>query len=276
MSVVITVAPTGPIASKADNPALPTQPQEIAEAVHQAYLAGASVAHIHLRDARDRPTADLDIARRTMDLIAERCPILIQLSTGVGLAVPFEERAALVELRPRMATLNPCTMTFGSGEFRNPPDDVARLARRMQELGVKPELEIYDTGHLDACLRLRDAGLLRDGPLQFSLVLGVAGGMAATADNLLTMVRRLPPDCVWQVIAIGRANLELTAMGLALGGNARAGLEDALYLRKGELSPGNLPLVQRAANLAATLDRPTASVEETAALLRLPQPGPPQ
>ena len=211
MSVVITVAPTGPIASKADNPALPTQPQEIAEAVHQAYLAGASVAHIHLRDSRDRPTADLDIARRTMDLIAERCPILIQLSTGVGLAVPFEERAALVELRPRMATLNPCTMTFGAGEFRNPPDDVARLARRMQELGVKPELEIYDTGHLDACLRLRDAGLLSDWPLQFSLVLGVAGGMAATADNLLTMVRRLPPDCVWQVIAIGRANLELTA-----------------------------------------------------------------
>ncbi len=276
MSVVITVAPTGPIASKADNPALPTQPQEIAEAVHQAYLAGASVAHIHLREARDRPTADLDIARRTMDLIAERCPILIQLSTGVGLAVPFDERAALVELRPRMATLNPCTMTFGSGEFRNPPDDVARLAQRMQELGVKPELEIYDTGHLDACLRLRDDGLLSDRPLQFSLVLGVAGGMAATADNLLTMVRRLPPDCVWQVIAIGRANLELTAMGLALGGNARAGLEDALYLRKGELSPGNLPLVQRAVNLAAALDRPTASVEETAALLRLPQPGPPQ
>ena len=276
MSVVITVAPTGPIASKADNPALPTQPQEIAEAVHQAYLAGASVAHIHLRDSRDRPTADLDIARRTMDLIAERCPILIQLSTGVGLAVPFDERAALVELRPRMATLNPCTMTFGSGEFRNPPDDVARLARRMQELGVKPELEIYDTGHLDACLRLRDAGLLNAGPLQFSLVLGVAGGMAATADNLLTMVRRLPPDCVWQVIAIGRANLELTAIGLALGGNARAGLEDALYLRKGELSPGNLPLVQRAVNLAAALDRPTASVEETAALLHLPQPGPPQ
>jgi 3-keto-5-aminohexanoate cleavage enzyme len=275
MSVVITVAPTGPIASKADNPALPTQPQEIAEAVHQAYLAGASVAHIHLRDSRDQPTADLDIARRTMDLIAERCPILIQLSTGVGLAVPFEERAALVELRPRMATLNPCTMTFGSGEFRNPPDDVAKLARRMQELGVKPELEIYDTGHLDACLRLRDAGLLSDWPLQFSLVLGVAGGMAATPDNLLSMVRRLPPDCVWQVIAIGRANLELTAIGLALGGNARAGLEDALYLRKGELSPGSLPLVQRAVNLAAALDRPTASVEETAALLRLPIPGPP-
>ena len=87
--------------------------------------------------------------------------------------------------------------------------------------------------------------------------------MAATADNLITMVRRLPDDCVWQVIAIGRANLELTAIGLALGGNARAGLEDTLYLRKGEQSPGNLPLVQRAVDLAAALDRPTASVEET-------------
>src|ERR1700733_5076321 len=168
MSVVITVAPTGPIASKADNPALPTQPQEIADAVHQAYLAGASVAHIHLRDTRDRPTADLDVARRTMELIAERCPILIQLSTGVGLSVPFEERAALVELRPRMATLNPCSMSFGAGEFRNPPADVRRLAARMHELGVKPELEIYDTGHLDACLRLRDEGLLDDEPMQFS------------------------------------------------------------------------------------------------------------
>jgi 3-keto-5-aminohexanoate cleavage enzyme len=270
MSVVITVAPTGPIASKADNPALPTQPDEIAESVQQAYLAGASVAHIHLRDAQDRPTADLAVARRTIEQIAERCPVLIQLSTGVGLSVPFAEREALVELRPRMATLNPCTMSFGSGEFRNPPADVARLARRMQELGVKPELEIYDTGHLEACLRMRDAGLLTDEPLQFSIVLGVQGGMAATADNLVTMVRRLPADCVWQVIAIGRANLQLTAIGLALGGNARAGLEDTLYLRKGEQSPGNLPLVQRTVNLAAALDRPAASVDETAALLRLP------
>lgn len=269
MSVVITVAPTGPIASKMDNPYLPTQPEEIADAVARAHSAGAAVAHIHLRDAQDRPTADLDIARRTMDLIAERCPILIQLSTGVGLDVPFEARAALVELRPRMATLNPCSMSFGAGEFRNPPADVRRLAARMAELGVKPELEIYDTGHLDACLRLRDEGLLADEPMQFSLVLGVAGGMAATPENLLTMVRRLPGNAVWQVIAIGRRNLELTAMGLALGGNARAGLEDTLYLRKGELSEGSRPLVERTVTLARSLDLPVADVDETAARLRL-------
>lgn len=269
MTTVITVAPTGPIATKADNPTLPTQPDEIATAVEKAYHLGASVAHIHLRDEQDRPTADLSIARRTMDLIAQRCPILIQMSTGVGLSVPFEEREKLVELRPRMATLNPCTMSFGAGEFRNPPDGVRRLAARMRELGVKPELEIYDTGHLDACLRLRDAGLLVE-PLQFSIVLGVVGGAAATADNLMTIVRRLPAGAIWQIIAIGRANLELTAMGLALGGNARAGMEDTLYLRKGEQTQGNAPLVARTIALAKDLDRAIATVEETEALLDLP------
>jgi 3-keto-5-aminohexanoate cleavage enzyme len=161
-------------------------------------------------------------------------------------------------------------MSFGDGEFRNPPAGVRRLAARMRDLGVKAELEIYDTGHLEACLRLRDAGLLEE-PLQFSFVLGVRGGMAATADNLVTMVRRLPAGAVWQVIAIGRANLELTAIGLALGGNARAGLEDTLHVRKGELAAGNLPLITRAAQLARDLDRKVAAVADAEALLCLPR-----
>jgi len=268
MTAIITIATTGPIAFKTDNPSLPTQPEEIADAVVEGYQAGAAIAHIHVRDEQDRPTADLGIARRTIDLISERCPILSQLSTGVGLSVPFEEREALVELRPRMATLNPCSMSFGAGEFLNPPDGVRRLASRMRELGVKPELEIYDTGHLDACLRLLDEGLLAE-PLQFSIVLGVRGGMAATPQNLMMMVDRLPKGAVWQVIAIGRPNLELTAIGLALGGNARAGLEDTLYLRKGELARGNSPLVRRAVELARALDRPVADVKQAEALLSL-------
>jgi len=269
VSAIITVASTGPIATKADNPALPTTPEEIAAEVDAAYQAGASVAHIHLRDEAQRPTADLGIARRVMELIAARCPILVQLSTGVGLDVPYADRARLVELRPRMATLNPCSMSFGLGEFRNPPLEVRRLAARMRELDVKPELEIYDTGHLEVCRQLHQEDLLAE-PLQFSIVLGVRGGMAATPENLLTMVGRLPAGASWQVIAIGRANLQLTAMGLALGGHARAGLEDTLHLRKGELAPGNRPLVERAAALARDLDRPVASVAETEALLSLP------
>ena len=268
MGVIITVAPTGPIATKQDNPWLPTQPEEIADQVAEAYVAGASVAHLHLRDSADQPTADLGIAARTVELIRERCPILIQISTGVGLDVPFEERERLVELQPEMATLNPCSMSFGDGEFLNPPSGVRRLAARMRDLNVKPELEVYDTGHLDACLRLRDEGLLSES-LQFSIVLGVRGGMAATAENLMAMVRRLPSDAVWQVIAVGRSNLELTAIGLALGGNCRAGLEDTLYLRKGELAHGSTPLVTRAADLTRGLDLEIADVDAARRQLHL-------
>jgi 3-keto-5-aminohexanoate cleavage enzyme len=138
MSVIITVGPTGAAASKSNNPALPTSPEEIAAEAAAAYEAGAAVVSIHLRDEQQRPTADLDIARRTMDLIREQSPILIQLSTGVAPDAPLEERAKLLELRPRMATLSPCSMSFGEGEFRNPPDFVRRMAGRMRELDIKP------------------------------------------------------------------------------------------------------------------------------------------
>ena len=260
MAVVVTVAPTGPIATKQDNPHLPTSPEEIADAVAGAYEAGAAVAHIHLRDEQQRPTADLGIAERVIGLIGERCPILVQLSTGVGLTVPFEDRERLVELKPAMATLNPCTMSFAGGEFRNPPADVRRLAARMRDLGIKPELEIYDTGHLDECLRLRDEGLL-EGDLQFSVVMGVRGGMAATPENLMTIVGRLPEGAIWQIIAIGRNNLPLTAIALALGGNARAGMEDTLHLRRGELAGTNAELVERAVTLARGLELEVADVD---------------
>jgi len=268
MSVIITVAPTGPIATKADNPTLPTTPDEIADAVFAGYQAGATVAHIHLRDENERPTADLNTGREVMSAIADRCPILIQMSTGVGLSVPFEERARLVELTPEMATLNPCSMSFGDGQFLNPPVEVERLAARMRDLEIKPELEIYDTGHLDACLRLRDKGLLSE-QLQFSIVLGIRGGMAATAENLLTLVRRLPEKAVWQVIPIGRMNAQLTAVGLALGGNARAGLEDTLHISKGVLSDGSEPLVARAVRLTHDIGLSVADIHETRTQLGL-------
>ena len=112
---VITCAVTGPIATKADNPNLPVTTEEIAEAARGAYEAGAAVVHVHLRDADGRPTADVELAKRTLAAIEEACPALVQLSTGVGLGVPFEEREQLVEARPRMASLNPCSMTFGDG-----------------------------------------------------------------------------------------------------------------------------------------------------------------
>jgi 3-keto-5-aminohexanoate cleavage enzyme len=267
-AAVLTAALTGPIATKADNPALPVTPEEIAAEAKAAWEAGASIVHIHLRDGDGRPTADLDIARRVVALIKQACPVLIQLSTGVGLGVPLEQRARLVETCPAMATLNVCSMTFNDAEFLNPPAEVRRLAARMRELGVKPELELYDTGHVEMALALVEEGLLAE-PLQFSLVLGVRGGMPASVESILHVVGRLPPGAVWQAIGIGRHNLTMTAIGLAMGGNARTGMEDTLMLRRGEPAPGNGALVQRLADVTRALDRPIASVEQTAELLGL-------
>ena len=267
-AAVVTAALTGPIATKRDNPNLPTSPEEIACAAASAYAAGAAVVHIHIRDQVGRPTADLGIAKRVVSRIEEACPALIQLSTGVGLEVPYEDRERLVEARPRMASLNPCSMSFGAGEFRNPPEDVRRLAARMQELGVKPELEIYDTGHLEVCMQLVSEGLV-DEPLSFSIVMGVRGGMPANPKALVELVDRLPAGAVWQAIAIGRANLSMTAIGLAMGGNARTGMEDTLMVRRGVPAQSNAELVQRLVEVARALERDPASPAEVERLLSL-------
>lgn len=265
---VLTTALTGPMATKADNAALPVTPEEIAAAAKEAHDAGAAVVHVHVRDADQRPTADVEIARRTLELIGESCPALVQLSTGVGLGVPLEQRSKLVELKPVMATLNVCSMTFGAGEFSNPPDGVRKLAYRMGELGVKPELELYDGGHLEMALQLHSEGLLEE-PLQFSLVMGVLGGMAATPANLVALINRIPEGSVWQVIGIGRHNLPMTAIGLAMGGNARTGMEDTLMIRRGQPTTGNGELTERLAQTAAALDRPPATVEQAVERLQL-------
>jgi uncharacterized protein (DUF849 family) len=266
--VVLTAALTGPIATKADNPHLPCSPEEIAAAAAEASAAGAAVVHVHLRDERGLPTANLDVARRVVELVGDGSPALVQLSTGVGLNVSYEERARLVEVRPRMATLNVCSMTFGSGEFRNPPDQVRHLAARMRELGIRPEIEIYDTGHLDVALQLLGEDLLEP-PLQFSVVMGVMGGIAATPANLVSLVARMPDDCVWQVIGIGRHNLPMTAIGLAMGGNARTGMEDTLMLRRGVAAESNAHLVERLVGVARSLERDPVGPAEARRLLAL-------
>lgn len=267
-AAVLTCALTGPIATKSDNPHLPTTPQEIADAARGAFEAGSAVVHVHVRDEDGRPTADLQAAKRTIGLISEACPALIQLSTGVGLGVPYEDRERLVEAKPRMASLNVCSMTFGGAEFLNPPDGVRRLATRMGELGIKPELEIYDTGHLEVALQLAEEGLVTE-PLQFSIVMGIRGGMPATAAALVQLLDRLPAGAVWQAIAIGRANLPITAVGLALGGNARTGMEDTLLLRRGVMAESNAQLVERLAGVARSIEREPATITEVESALGL-------
>ncbi len=268
--IVITCAINGPIATKTDHPGLPVSPEEMAAAAEGAYKAGAAVVHMHIRDEKGFPTVDLKRVKLILDTVHERVPeVLIQLSTG-GIEPTYEDRARQVELLPRMASLNPCTMTFGLAEFRNPPKEMRKLAARMRELGVKPELEVYDYGHLDVAMTLFKEGLLAE-PLQFSIVLGVAGGAAATPTNLANIVGMLPKGAIWQVIAIGRANLPLTIIGAAMGGNARTGLEDTLMLRKG-VQADNASLVKRLVDICKAMERPIATPEEAVKLLQLPEP----
>jgi 3-keto-5-aminohexanoate cleavage enzyme len=264
---IITAALTGPVATKADNPGMPGTVAEVAADAKAAYDAGAAVVHIHLRDDDGKMTVDLDVARRTVEAVRETCPGIVQLSTG-GLAFTYEDRMRMVEARPAMATLNPCTMTFGAEEFRNPPKQMMELAARMIELGVKPEVEIYDTGHLEMMLYLVHKGLLVE-PLQVSFVMGVRGGMKGDPTLLSYLVRELPAGTSWQVIAVARANLPMTTIGLAMGGNARTGMEDTLTLDKGVPAASNAQLVERLVRIARSLQKEPATVAEVVERLKL-------
>lgn len=264
---IITVALTGPVATKADNPGMPGTVAEIAADAKAAYDAGAAVIHIHLRDDDGNMTVDLDVARRTVEAVRAICSGIVQLSTG-GLAFTYEDRMKMVEAKPAMATLNPCTMTFGAAEFRNPPRQMMELAARMIELGIKPEVEIYDTGHLEMMLYLLHKGLLVE-PIQVSFVMGVRGGMKGDPALLAYLVRELPEGTSWQVIGVAKANLPMTTIGLAMGGNARTGLEDTLVLEPGVLVTSNAQLVERLVRIARSMQKEPATVGEVIERLKL-------
>jgi 3-keto-5-aminohexanoate cleavage enzyme len=259
--VVITVAPTGPLTTREQHPGLPLTPAEIGAAVAEAAEAGAAVAHIHARDAEGLPTADPAVYAEIVSEIRSRCSIVVQASTGVGLDVTPEERVEIIAsdgVDVAMATLNPASMTFGTGTFSNPPWFVERLAELMRERGIQPELEVYDFGHVGLCLDLVRRGLVSE-PLQFSFVMGVRGGMPGDPSLIPQLMAMLPEGTIWQAIGIGRAQLPLSFAALALGGNLRVGFEDNVYFRKGELAESNAQFVRRAVELVHTAGREVAT-----------------
>ncbi len=266
MNPIITAALNGPIATRANNPNLPESPEAIAASAKGAYEAGAAVIHIHLRDEQGNFTTDLGVAQRTVELVREACPGIVQLSTG-GM-FDYADRMRIVEAKPAMATLNPCTMSFADAEFRNPPKEMRKMAARMIELGVKPEVELYDVGHLGVMLDLISEGLLLE-PVQVSFVMGVKGGMPGDPSILSWLVKNLPEGTSWQVIAIARANLPMTTIGLAMGGNARTGMEDTLMVASHVLADSNAQLVERLVNIAKSMQREPATVDEVIARLKL-------
>lgn len=266
--LVITAALVGGELIREDTPYLPLSPSEIAEEACACCKAGAAIIHLHARDAKGNPTQDAEAFREIIRLIKEKCDPIIQVSSGGSIGMTAEERMQPLKLNPEMASLTAGTVNFGNGVFYNSPDVLIKFASAMKERGVKPEIEIFDAGMVANALWLEKKGLLTP-PLHFDLVLGVPGGLPASVKNLLFVVESLPEESTWSVAGIGSQQLTMAVSAIILGGHTRVGLEDNIYIKKGELSKGNVPLVERVVRLADELGREVASPEQARDILGL-------
>lgn len=273
--LIITAALTGSRPTKTMNPAVPYAPAEIAAEAVACARAGAAVVHIHVRDPlTGAPSSDPALFAEVVTRIRGECDVLINLTTS-GLHIEGEDivarRLAPVALQPELCSLDIGSVNFRDRLFANPPDWGETAARAMQAAGVKPEIEVFDVGHIHQARHLIERGLI-DPPPYFQLCMGVDWGIPATAENLLFMQRQLPPGAVWSVLGVGRAQLPMITLGILLGGHIRVGFEDNLYLRKGVLAPSNAAFVEMAVNLAHQLQREVATPAEARAILGL-RPG---
>lgn len=266
--LIITAAVVGAELTREDTPYLPLTPAEIAEEAYRAYLAGASIVHLHARDADGSPTQDPKVYKEIMERISERCDVIMQISTGGAVGMSASERAQPLSLKPEMATLTTGSLNFGRDLFLNPPSLIEAFAEEMTALQVMPEFEIFDVGMIENALRLVRKGLVKS-HLHFDFVMGVPGGIPATADHLLHLIRQLPKDATWSVAGIGRFQLPMAVLGIVLGGHVRVGLEDNIYYRKGELAISNAQLVERVVRIAKEMGRQIATPAKAREILKI-------
>ena len=277
---ILTAALTGVLTTRAQSPAIPYTPDEIAAEARRSVEAGASIVHIHARQDDGRPAYDVDTYARIDAAVRRECPdVIINYSTG-AVGVGREERVAhIAALRPDMAALNMGSMNYAiysaknkafyhDHVFANPFSDIIYFLEAMTGAGTRPEMECFDTGHIHNATPLIDMGLLRP-PYQFSLIMGVLGGIPGTTRHLVQQVDNLPAGAHWQVIGIGARQWPLVAAAITLGGNVRVGLEDNLYVAPGQLARSNGELVARAAELVRLVGGEVATVGEAREILGL-------
>lgn len=266
--LIITAALTGAEVTRENQPNLPLTPDEIAEAAYQCYLAGASIVHVHARDAEGKPTQSYDVYKEIKEKIEAKCNIIFQPSTGGAVWHGPEERLQPVDLKPEMATLSAGTCNFGPDVFMNTEEYIEKFATKMKEMGVKPEIEVFERGMIENAKKLVKQGLVET-PLHFDFVLGVPGACPATPEDLLYMVRNIPEGSTWTVAGIGRHELPLATMGIILGGHVRVGFEDNVYYGKGQLAQSNAELVERVVRIAKELGREVATPDEARRILNI-------
>ena len=275
--LIITAALTGGMHGKQANPALPEQPGEIVDAAVECWNAGASIVHLHARDAVGRGVAEPDIFREINEGIRSRCPLLIQDTTGDA-GIPVAQRILSLDTGPDMASLNMGTVVFfvpgpegvEEVDFVNRRSEIEAFAVAMLERGIKPEMEVYSPAMFGEVENLIEKKMVRQ-PYYVNFVMGVGGmgGYPGTPRNLNTMIDHLPEGAKFNVSGIGKAQLPMSAMAILTGGHARVGLEDNIYYRRGELASSNAQLVERVVRLAAELGRDIASPEDARAILAI-------
>ena len=268
---LITVAPTGAETAKSDCPQLPTTLAELVETAVACQAAGASLIHIHIRDAEHRPSLDAVLLRESVQAVREQTSLIVQLSTGGSVHDPLEKRLTVLDAEPDSCSLTCGTTNFGDDIFLNPFPFMAQLYCQAQEREIVPEFELFDLGHVAALRRLIDAyGLPFGGKVHVDFITGVPGGMPGTPAALLAGVQALPGEVTsWAATGIGRAHLPIAAAALASGGHLRVGMEDNLNYAKGQPVQRNDELVSRAADLARLMQRPPLSTDEARTLLSI-------
>jgi 3-keto-5-aminohexanoate cleavage enzyme len=268
--IIITAAVTGSLPTKDINPAVPYTTKEIIEAAASSCKAGAAVVHVHVRDPETgKPDFKIDLFKEVLEGIRERCDMIVNLTTsGLHLAGPdmISQRLEPAFLNPDLCSLDLGSMNFLDRVFFNPPDWAEAAAKTMQKMGVKPEIEVFDAGHIPQALHLIKNGWIDDPPY-FQLCMGVKWGIEASLENLLFMKGKLPQNALWSVLGVGKDQLPMITMGMLLGGNIRVGFEDNVYLKKGVLASSNAQIVERVADLAERLGREIATPQEARQLL---------
>jgi uncharacterized protein (DUF849 family) len=269
---IITVAITGSLPTKADNPAVPITVAEQVESTQAAFEAGAVLAHCHVRNEDGTPTSDPEKFARLLDGLRRHCPgMIVQFSTG-GRSGSGRERGGMLPLAPDMASLSTGSCNFPTRVYDNPPDLVDWLAAEMKTRGVKPEIEVFDLSMLFKAVEMADDGRIQ-GPLHVQFVMGVKNAMPVDRgvfDFYVETVARLAPDATWTGAGIGKDQLTLNRWSLERGGHCRTGLEDNVRLDRGTLAPSNAALVARVVDLCAEYDRRPATVAEARDMLHLP------
>jgi 3-keto-5-aminohexanoate cleavage enzyme len=268
--IILTAAIVGAEITRADTPHLPITAAEIAREARRCRDAGAAVIHLHVRDENGGPTQDAKLFRAAIDAIRAETDAVIQISTGGAVGMTIDERAQPLGEGPDMATLNCGTLNFGDDVFVNTRPQIRDLLARIRAESIVPELECYEVGHVDEALGLHREGLLPE-PLHFQFVLGIRGGIGAREDVVRFLVSQLPAGASWGVAAVGRHQRPMTELAMRLGGHARVGLEDNIYLEKGVLAEGSAPLVDRAAAYARTIGREPVTPTRAREILGLPR-----